>query len=83
VPYPYAAPYPYNDSSDASVANGSFRSTRYVQPPRCNFQCERCVHYHGNCRCNLNIFIYAAGVDMSRRWGFEEGTICRHCGRTT
>lgn len=48
-----------------------------------DFRCERCIHHEGGCKCDLNIFIYAVGVDMSACWGFEEGVICRHCGRIT
>ena len=48
-----------------------------------DFQCERCVHYKGGTGCDLDIFIYASGIDMSTCLGFKEGVICRHCGKRT
>jgi len=46
-------------------------------------RCEMCIHHEGECKCALNIFIAAEGVDMGECWGFEEGRTCRHCGKRT
>ena len=48
-----------------------------------DFRCKRCIHYKGGCECDLGIYIYAEGVDMSVCLGFEEGKVCRHCGKRT
>lgn len=63
-------------------------NTTWVQPHYSidyapDFRCERCIHYEGGCKCELNIFIYAAGMDMSTCLGFEEGIVCRHCDKRT
>ena len=63
--------YPWYNQHDDEVFSGP------------DFRCERCVHYEGSCKCDLNVFIYAVGVDMSACWGFEEGITCRHCGKRT
>lgn len=47
--------------------------TTYLCSTAPDFRCERCSHYGGGVTCDLNIFVLAAGCDMSACWGFEEG----------
>lgn len=79
---------PWRYSNDCNGTGGLLSvypnnySINYTAPsPIVN--CKMCVNYEGDCKCALNIFIAAEGVDMGKCWGFEEGRVCRHCGGRT
>ncbi len=77
------APGIYTGGPHTVYTHTTYTPPHYSEDYIPDFRCERCVHYEGGIKCTLNFFIYASGVDMSGCWGFEEGKVCRHCGRRT
>lgn len=47
------------------------------------FICKKCIHYAGKLRCNKSVYIAFVGADMSDCIYYEEGKICKHCGKPT